>query len=226
MGRARRDIIYDGCLTHTFFKCHNGSFYFQEDHIKQNVLDAMIHGARKYGIPIYDWVLMSNHCHFLTYVDCILNYSNFMRYTNRLIAGIVNKEFRQTGQVIQDRYRSPVIENASYCINTMGYIWLNPYKANMLGGKNPASYRFSSLFYKYNGLKDPLSTPYSELKKLIGFDILQGKKLQRFTREHIAWLIRSGEDFSDELFENLHSIGSESFCKERRRLENIRGASP
>ena len=226
MSRARRDIIYDECVTHTFYKCHDGSFYFKDDAMKQEVLEALVKGAQRYGIPVFDWVIMSNHIHLMTFVERAMNYSNFMRYTNRLIAGIVNKSLKKTGQVIQDRYRSPVIQDESYCINTVGYIWLNPYKANMLGGKNPATYRFSSLFYKYNGLKDPLSTPYSELKKLIGFDILQGKKLQRFTREHITRLIQSGADFSDELFENLHSIGSESFCKERRHLENVRGASP
>ena len=216
MARARKDIIYNHCLAHVTFKCHNSEFYFHSDAVKDAITKIVVRNKKRYKIPIYDYVFMSSHPHFLIYIEDVDRFSNFMRQMNREIAELVNSIFNKTGQAIQDRYRSPVIENEAYAINTVGYIWLNPVRANMLKIEDAHEYRHCSLFYRYRGLDDPICDAYSELKENTGIDLTLGKSEQRFARDHLNSLIsRELSDFCPEIMEHLHSLGSPEFIQRR-----------
>lgn len=216
MSRARKNILYDQCLAHITFKCHNSEFYFHSDAVKDAIIEIVAKNKKRYRIPIYDYVFMSSHPHFLIYIDEVDRFSNFMRQMNREIAELVNSIFSKTGQAIQDRYRSPVIENEAYAINTVGYIWLNPVRANMLKIEDAHEYKHCSLFYRYRGLKDPICDPYEELKENTGIDLTLGKSEQRFARDHLNSLIsRELSDFCPEIMEHVHSLGSPEFIKRR-----------
>ncbi len=144
-----------------------------------------------------------------------------MRQTNREIAELINERLNKTGQVIQDRYRSPVIENEIYAINTVSYIWLNPARAKMVPIKRAHEYKYSSLYYKYRGLPDPISDPYSLLKELTGIDFTGPASVQKFAKDHLNALI--GQELSHlchEMLEHQHSIGSQEFIGSRRRIQN------
>ena len=139
-----------------------------------------------------------------------------MRQMNREIAELVNSVFCKTGQAIQDRYRSPVIENETYVINTVGYIWLNPVRARMLSLEDAHEYKFCSLFYRYRGLPDPICDAYDSLKENTGIDLTLGRSEQRFVRDHLNSLISMElSDFCPEVMEHVHSIGAPEFVKVR-----------
>ena len=179
---------------------------------------------KRYGITIYDYVFMSNHPHFLIYIEDVERFSNFMRQMNREIAELVNSAFNKTGQAIQDRYRSPVIENEAYAINTVGYIWLNPVRAKMLSIEDAHEYKYSSLFCRYRGLSDPICDSYDSLKEKTGIDLTLGKSEQRFVRDHLNRLIsRELSDFCGEIMEHVHSVGSPEFIKKRISFSGSRG---
>ena len=63
MSRARKDILYDNCLAHITFKCHNSEFYFHSDLMKEEIIKIVARNKKRYRIPIYDFVFMSNHPH-------------------------------------------------------------------------------------------------------------------------------------------------------------------
>lgn len=219
MARARQNILIDGYLAHITYKCHNSSFYFKQNEIKDKIIKIIQRYKRKYDIPILEWIIMSNHCHFIAYINDIDSFSNFMRQTNRGIAELINKTLNKTGQVIQDRYRSPIIENEVYCLNTIGYIWLNPVRAGITLISKAYNYTHCSLYYRYRGIIDPISDSYTLFKELNGFDITNKKTSQRFARELINPLI--GRELSDLCYENmehLHSIGSPDFIENRRNF--------
>ena len=224
MSRARRDILYNDCMAHVTFKCHNSEFYFHSDAVKDEIIKIVAKCKKQYRIPIYDWVFMSNHLHYLVYVEEVERFSDFMRSANSQIAKFINQVFQKTGSAIQDRYRSPVIEDEAYAINTVGYIWLNPVRANMLKIEDAHEYRYCSLFYRYRGLKDPISDPYKSLEENTGIDFPCGKSEQRFVRDHLNGLIsRELSDFCPEIMEHLHSVGSPEFVGRRNTWKSSAG---
>ena len=52
MSRARKDIIYDNCLAHVTFKCHNSEYYFQSEAVKASIVKIVAKNKKRYKIPI------------------------------------------------------------------------------------------------------------------------------------------------------------------------------
>ncbi len=227
MSRARKDILTENCLAHVTYKCHNGSFYFKETAVKEAIAGIIARYKAMYGIPIFEWIFMDSHPHLIVFIQDVDRFSNFMRQTNRAIAELVNSRLNQTGQVIQDRYRSPLIQNRVYCMNTVSYIWLNPVRAGMISIEKAHEYRYCSLFYRYRGLQDPISDSYSLLRELTGMDMTGGNSEQRFAADHLNSLIsRELSDLCLEIFEHLHSIGTPEFVGGRRRIDKVKTSDP
>jgi len=219
MGRSRKSIVFDGDLLHVTFKCHNSQFYFHSDEMKETVIKIVARTRKEYGIPILEWILMSNHVHFKIFVPKLARFSDFMRTTNSKIAKLINKVEKKTGQAIQDRFKSPVIENETYAMNTIQYIWMNPVRAEMIPLKELQNFKYCSLFYKFRGLKDPICADdcYEQLKELNGFSLLNGRSEHAFVVETVNEIKSKEHDKLDlEIFLNSHSIGGMRFVKERK----------
>ena len=222
MGRARQDIVGDHSLIHVTFRCHNKEFYFHSDEMKKYVYKILCNYRKRFDIHVFDWVIMSNHVHLLVYTPDRETLSRFMHSSNLAVAKLINREFKKRGQAIEDRFKSPVIENESYMVNTIGYIWLNPFRAGMVGRASVGDYRYSSLFYKLRGLADRLCSSYHVLKKVFGFCVTKKSKLQRFAMKLLQKMLSKEWCDSSSVFEALHSIGSEDYCKARRPITRLR----
>ena len=226
MGRARQDIVTGKSLLHVTFRCHNREFYFDSNEVKSLVYKILLKYKKKHDLHIFDWVIMSNHVHLLVYAPSRDVLSRYMHSCNLAIAKTINKIFNKRGQAIEDRFRSPVIECQEYALNTVGYIWLNPLRAGMVDRNTIRSYRYSSLYFKLRGLRDRLVSSYEVLERLLGFDVLQGAKIQEFALRFLASLLeREFVDDSILVFEGLHSIGSENFRMRRRWRREFRSSA-
>lgn len=143
-----------------------------------------------------------------------------MHDMNLAIARTVNGFYQRRGKAIEDRFRSPVICDYSYCLSTIQYIWLNPVKAKMIAIKDMQDYRYCSLFYRYRGLQDPLADSYAELKTLTGFDVLQrSRSEQDFARNQLNALKSKArnqcEKLIESIFDHAHTIGNPEAIKAR-----------
>ena len=47
MSRARKDILYNNCLAHITFKCHNSEFYFHSDAVKDEIIKIVAKYKKK-----------------------------------------------------------------------------------------------------------------------------------------------------------------------------------
>lgn len=219
MGIPRKQIIQDKALTHVTFRAHNREFYFQDSFIKDSILKIIKKYKLTYGIKIFDWVLLSNHAHFTIFTPNAKVLGDFMRASNKAIANLVNKVFRKSGQAIQDRYKSPVIEDIQYAVKVIGYIWLNPVRAGMIDIRHAQDYLYGSLYYKFRNIKDPLSDSYEELEDLSQFDVLKNRTTIRFIKDYLnelkSKLLSELATYCAEIFEHTHSVGSDTFIKAR-----------
>jgi putative transposase len=99
---------------------------------------------------------MSNHPHLTGYCESKKLLSDFFRIVNSLFARKLNKRIQRRGQVVMDRFKSPVIQTEVDHLKVMFYIDLNPKRAHMV--KHPREFGWSSFHYYAYGKKDPLLT--------------------------------------------------------------------
>ena len=153
---ARRDIIFNGSTFHLTWQCHNGSWFLKDDDAKQIYYDLLLKYKDRYGVSIYSYCFMSNHPHLTGRIETVDGLSRLMQTVNSQFAKRINKALERRGQVVMDRYKSPVIQSDEALLKVMTYGDLNPQRVKMI--KHPKEYRWSSYrFYAY-GEPDPLIT--------------------------------------------------------------------
>ena len=154
---ARKDILYDEAYFHVTWQCHNQSWFLKSDWAKQYYYDLLLKYKDKYGVKIYSYSLMDNHPHLTGKTLQFDGISNLMKTVNSQFAKKINKLKNRKGQVVMDRFKSPVIQSGESMVFVMIYGDLNSYRAGIVS--HPKYYRWSSYHYYANGTPDPLITP-------------------------------------------------------------------
>lgn len=154
---ARQDIIYNGATFHITWQCHNGSWFLKAEDTKQLYYDLLLKYKGRYGVDIYSYCFMSNHPHMTGRVGTVEGLSRLMQAVNSQFAKVINKILTRRGQVVMDRFKSPIIQTDRDLLKVMTYVDLNPNRARMV--IHPKEYRWSSYKYYAHGKSDPLITP-------------------------------------------------------------------
>lgn len=153
---ARRDIIYDGSTFHITWQCHNFEWFLKEDDAKQIYYDLLLKYKDRYGVCFHSYCFMSNHPHLTGRAERVEGISRLMQTVNSQFARKINKALKRRGQVVMDRFKSPVIQTDEALLNVITYGDLNPQRARMVS--HPKDYRWSSYRHYAYGEKDPLIT--------------------------------------------------------------------
>jgi putative transposase len=120
---------------------------------------GMLHeNARKFGVAIHAYVLMSNHFHLLATPDSVEAIPLAMQAVGRNYVRYFNQRQGRTGTLWEGRYKSTLIQSERYLLTCMAYIDLNPVRGGLVA--DPAGYPWSSHAH-YAGLRnDKLITPH------------------------------------------------------------------
>jgi putative transposase len=153
----RYEIVYDGACFHVTWLCHNKDWLLQWEWAKQAYYDLLRKYKAKYGIDIYSYNFMDNHPHLVGHLTDKKEFSAFFRVVNSQFARIVNKQLKRRGQVVMDRFKSPVIDSDEYMLTAMGYGDLNQHRAGKVA--HPRDNEWSSYRHYAYGEEDPLITP-------------------------------------------------------------------
>ena len=153
----RYGIIHDNAFFHVTWQCHNKDWLLQWDWAKRAYYDLLLNYKDKYGVDIYAYNFMDNHPHLAGHLKNKEKFSAFFRLVNSRFARIVNKQLKRCGQVIMDRFKSPVIESDEHMLTAMAYIDLNQHRAKKVS--HPRKNDWSSYRYYAYGKADPLITP-------------------------------------------------------------------
>lgn len=213
----RNNIIWDGALFHVTWKCHNHHFLIRYSWAKQLYYELLVRYKEKYPVSFYSYHLMDNHIHLSGKIEGTREeFSSLFRIVNSLLARTINKKLKRRGQVILDRFRSPVIQNHQTLVNVMHYHDLNSYRAGMV--KHPRDYLWSSYGYYAEGKVDALVTPAPCYTELADTD----EKRRAAYRQRIEEIIkedgRKKKDYSKTLY-----LGDPSWVKERyREIQRIK----
>ncbi|MBI4238609.1 MAG: transposase [Deltaproteobacteria bacterium] len=151
-------LIADGCTFHLTWRCHNRAWLLQEPWAKQAYYDLLCRYKDRYHIAIHSYDLMDNHPHLTgTILGTKEELSAFMRTVNGVFARQLNRRLQREGQVVMDRFKSPLIQDDATHLHVMAYGNLNPVRARMV--PHIKDYQWTSYHYYANGRPDPLITP-------------------------------------------------------------------
>lgn len=153
----RYEIIHDDAYFHVTWQCHNRDWLMQWDWAKRAYYDLLLKYKDKYGIEIYAYSFMDNHPHLAGHLRRKEDFSAFFRVVNSRFAAIVNKRLKRRGQVVMDRFKSPLIESDEHMLTVMAYVDLNQHRVKKV--PHPGENDWSSYCYYAHGKEDPLITP-------------------------------------------------------------------
>ena len=104
---------------------------FKDNEDFQVFLVLMQDAKAKYGFKLHAYCLMTNHYHLLLETEQ-MEIWKIMKRINQIYAAYYNGKYQLTGHLFQGRYKSCLVENDSYFLQTSRYIHLNPVKAKMV----------------------------------------------------------------------------------------------
>jgi len=161
MARIPRNLILENnSYFHVTWKCHNDDFLLRDDRIKAQLHALLKKYKLKFGVKIYGYCFMDNHPHIIGYMEDLKEFSKFFQTVNGLLARYINKVLGRRGQVVMDRFHSPMIETEKHMLNTLHYVELNPVRAGIC--KRVHQFRWSSYHAHANGQVDTLLDPLPE----------------------------------------------------------------
>lgn len=140
MAKKKR-IWYPGAVYHITNRGNRRSDIFRDEEDYQVYLTILEHAMEKYPYILYSYCLMTNHIHLqLETID--IEIWHIMRHINLLYTKYFNNKYNFIGHLFQGRYKSELIENDAYNLQTSRYIHLNPVNAKMVD--TPVEYKWSS----------------------------------------------------------------------------------
>jgi putative transposase len=118
----------------------------------------------KHGCAIHAYCLMTNHVHLLLTPNSAEACTLVMHDLGRRYVPYFNRRHDRTGTLWEGRFRSCIVESASYVLACYRYIELNPVRAGMVD--HPAAHPWSSYAANCGARADPSISPHVEFDAL------------------------------------------------------------
>lgn len=140
MPRAARRQSESG-IFHIMLRGIDRQIIFQDDEDCGKYLQCLFDCQKVSGFILYAYCLMGNHVHLLLQVGQEPLSQIFKRIGVRYVYWY-NWKYKRTGHLFQDRFKSEPVEDDSYFLAVLRYIYQNPVKAGIC--KKPEEYPWSS----------------------------------------------------------------------------------
>ena len=147
MPRTAR-IIIPNAFYHILNRGNNKEVIFTDDADFIFFLRQVKKYKDKFGLKIYHYCVMPNHCHFLVQTQGTQDLTKFMHAIMFVYAQYMQRKYNKGGHVWQGRYKSSLIEKEDYLLRCGYYIEDNPRRAMLV--KELRDWPWSSYhFYAY-----------------------------------------------------------------------------
>jgi putative transposase len=110
-------------------------------------------------MPNHAYVLMTNHIHLLATPSDIQGITRMMQYIGRHYVPYISHAYGGSGSIWEERYKTNLAQDDQYLLICMGYIELNPVRADMV--TRPEQYQWSIFHRNGRGEKDAVVMSHS-----------------------------------------------------------------
>ena len=153
-------LAFPGVALHVVQRGNNRSACFIADGDYLTYLSHLRFLSRKYACDVHAYCLMTNHVHLLLTPNDEEGCTLLMRDLGRTYVPYFNRRHGRTGSLWEGRFRSCLVESASYVLACYRYIEMNPVRAGMVS--IPGAYAWSSHAVNTGARADPLVRPHCE----------------------------------------------------------------
>jgi len=158
MARIPRQLLLEeGSLFHVTWQCHNRDFLLKPLWAKKLLYSLLLKYKSKYEMTFFSYIIMDNHLHISGQVQSLKKFSAFFQVVHSVFAKEINKSLNRCGQVVRDRFRSPLLKDENVLIQEMIYHDLNEVRCGKI--EDPCNNELSSYPFYAEGKSDPLLTP-------------------------------------------------------------------
>jgi putative transposase len=105
---------------------------FRDDHDRQAFVDRLAVLARDTQTRVFAWALLPNHLHLLARSGPA-GLSTLMQRLLGGYAGAFNRRHGRHGHLLQNRFKSILVEEETYPLELVRYLHLNPVRAGLVG---------------------------------------------------------------------------------------------
>jgi len=107
-------------------------------------------------MTFFSYIIMDNHLHLSGQAPDLTKFSKFFQIVNSALAREINRRNKRCGQVIRDRFKSPLIQDENALAQLMFYHDLNEVRCGK--AMDPNDNEYSSYAHYAYGKRDPLIT--------------------------------------------------------------------
>jgi putative transposase len=159
MPRQARITVPDVAL-HIRQRGHNRQSCFRQDNDCLVYLSVLRELLKATGCALHAYCLMTNHVHLLVTPPSADATATLMRNLGQRYVQYFNGRYGRSGTLWEGRFRSCLVDSATYVLGCYRYIERNPVKAGMV--RAPADYRWSSYAGNAGEVVNTLLTPHGE----------------------------------------------------------------
>jgi putative transposase len=181
-------------------------------------LQWLFEAKKRYGLPILNYAVTSNHIHLLVVGD---DDRDVIPNSIKLIAGRTGQEYNQRknrkGAFWDDRYHATAVESGEHLFQCLVYIDLNMVRAGVV--EHPSQWPFCGYTEIQKPRRKNILIDYERLRKLLGFD-----SYQRVITYHKRWVedyLENGKNIKDQKWTRSIAVGSKGFVE---RIKSMLGA--
>lgn len=149
---------------HVVQRGHNRQACFYADEDYRFYIQSLNDARQRYDVAVHAYCLMTNHVHLLMTPMTTSGISRVMQSVGRKYVQYINKTYRRSGTLWEDRHKASLIQADDYLLRCYRYIEMNPVQAQMVN--HPGEYPWSSYRYHAYGEVDPLITPHHLYEQL------------------------------------------------------------
>ena len=217
MARAKRHYI-QGQIWHITHRCHKREFLLQFAKDRRRWLQWLFEAKKRYGLPILNYAVTSNHIHLLVVGD---GDRDVIPNSVKLIAGRTGQEYNQRknrkGAFWEDRYHATAVENGEHVFKCLVYIDLNMVRAGVV--HHPSGWPFCG----YNEIQEPkrknILINYKRLTELLGFDSYD--EVKKYHKRWVDDYLGNGKNIRDDKWTMSIAVGSRSFVERVKSLMGV-----
>jgi putative transposase len=136
---------------------NNRADVFFHDQDREHYLRTLVRYCAEFKLQVWAYCLMTNHVHLLVVPEREYSLAQGIGRTNLIYTQYVNREYRRSGRVWQNRFFSCPVDRDEYLWTACRYIERNPVRARLV--VKPWDFQWSSARHHVLGTPDPALSP-------------------------------------------------------------------
>jgi len=190
-------IVVPGIPHHVIQRGHRSEVVFFKKEDRQTYLKILANFARKYGVKIWSYCLMTNHIHLVAIPSTSDSLAKLMRQVHKNYSMVINIRNNWKGTLWQGRYLSYPMDER-YLYKCVRYIERNPVRAKIV--ERPEDYPWSSARAHVFGLADEVLSDSSFLQQIHDWRAYLAENESKNDLEEIRKNQGSGRPLGNEVF--------------------------